>query len=275
MRLSTLIANGLLGCVLSLQALSSHATVLFKDDFESNSFSTTLSGAKWLDRSSVTVSPSVAKSGKYSAQFHFAGNSSLAESADAWSELRFDLGKQNKELWIKYDLYIPSNYAHRNASGTNNNKFIRLWGNNYDEKGKVGLSLWPNKGYSSLQGDWDEGPGIGPNGNASSNFITASDLGKWMTVKIYVKSPTSSSAPGTMKVWKNGTLVIDDTNQLKNYFSGEANAIRYGYLLGWSNSGFTQNTDLYIDNVIFGTQESDVADQAGSAPKPPVLKVTQ
>jgi len=274
MRLPTLIANSLLGCVLSFHALSGQAAVLFKDSFESRNFLTAINGARWLSQTEVTISSKVAKSGGYSAQFHFAGNPDL--NADAWSEMRFDLGVQNKELWIKFDLYIPTNYVHR-ATGTaqTNNKLLRLWGTTYDDKGKVGFSMWANHGDSLLQGDWNSGGGTGPKGNSLPNFISASDLGKWMTVKIYVKAPASDLIPGTMKLWKNGLLVIDDTNLLKDFYSGETNAFRYGYLLGWSASGFTEDTNLYIDNVIFGTQESDMADQEGRAPEPPVVNAVQ
>lgn len=276
MNFSRLANSLLLGCVLTAPIFSTHAAVLYKDDFEVGSLKYVLSAAKWLesDSANVTVSNAVVKSGRYAAKFHFAGNASLSADADAWAELRFDLGKVTNELWVKYDLYIPANYVHRKAASSNNNKFIRLWGGSYADKEKVGLSLWPNGTSSSLQADWDLGGGVGPDGQVVSSFIGASDLGKWMEVKIYVKAATASAA-GTMKVWKNGALVINNTGLMKNYYANETHGYRYGYLLGWSNSGFTQDTDLYIDNVIFGTLEADVGGAAAvtSAPQAPVLRV--
>jgi hypothetical protein len=258
-------------CVLTLQTMGSSAEVLFKDDFEGGNLAAQVASAKWLDKADVSVSSTVVKSGKYAAKFHFTGNTSADE--DSWSELRFDLGKLNTELWMQYDLYIPANYKHRGPG--NNNKFLRLWGNDYADYEKIGISTWATSSniYSSLQGDWNStGGGIGPSGDLSSDFINATDLGKWMTVKIYVKAPTAS-ARGTMKVWKNGVIKLDNTGEINNYNAANPHAYRYGYLLGWANSGFAQDTDMYIDNVVFGTKETDISATVASPPMAPTLRV--
>jgi len=242
------------------------------DGFESGDFSHA-SGGTWNSAEKVTVSSSVARTGSYAAKFHFPGNTDLA--ADAWAELRFDLAKLNTEVWFQYDLYIPSNFKHRNPSGPGNDKFLRLWGTIYDDVEKVGLSTFPNNGYSSISGEWNDkvlgltnGGGMTAYPPSSSNAITASDVGTWVTYKIYAKQSTSSSN-GTLKLWKNGTLILDATNKINNYTSSETHAFRYGYILGWSNSGYDQDTDFYLDNVVIATQESDLP--GTKAPMPPVL----
>lgn len=259
----------------SLLCLASNVTsaeVLFSDGFESGDFSHKENGGSWNSIEKVSVSTTQVRSGKYAAKFHFAGNTDL--SADAWSELRFDVGKLTTEFWMQYDLYIPSNYKHRNPSGPANDKFFRLWGNDYNDTEKVGASTFPNGGYSSLSGEWDDkvlgltnGGGMTAYPPQTSVAITSTDVGKWVTYKIYVKAATSSTT-GTLKIWKNNTLILDATNKVNDYTSGEPHAYRYGYILGWSNSGYDQDTDFYLDNVTMATKESDLG---GKAPMAPVL----
>lgn len=263
------------GCALSLQSVFSHGAVLFSDSFESGDLSKALSSAKWGGAQYVSVSKDRATDGSASAKFTFIGNSNINE--DAFSELRFDLGKAVPEVWIQYQVYVPTNYQHRNAS-PGNNKILRLWGVNYDEQEKVGLSTWPSGGYSMLQADWNtNGDGIGPKGNGARDFFSAADLGKWVTLKIQVKAPTASQN-GTMRVWKNGALVVDNNNNMNSYASSGIHAYRYGYIFGWSNSGFNETTTMYVDNVVIGTQESDLGGTTApvsSAPVAPVLRITQ
>lgn len=237
------------------------AAEIARDGFESG----TLGGTLWGDATSVTVSADRAHTGSRSAKFHFAGDPSL--DADAWSELRFDLGAVYPDLWLRYRLFIPANFTHRDATGSDNNKFIRLWGSTYDDLEKVGASTWldsPADGHSSLIVDWNShGDGIGPKGSVRERFIAAADRGTWMDVMIHATAATATTR-GTFQVWKNGTLAIDGTGTVDNYTAGGAHGYRYGYLLGWANSGFTQDTDLFIDDVVFGTTQADVAPAVGN-----------
>lgn len=258
--------------------------VLFADGFESGDFSHKQGGAAWTSMEKVTVVSSGAKSGKYAAKFHFPGNTD--PTADSWSELRFDSGKEVTEFWIQYDLFIPTNFHHRTPSGPANDKFFRLWGNTYDDIEKVGASTFPNNGYSSMYGEWDDkvlglknGGGMTAYPPQTMNAITESDVGKWVTYKIFVKAATASSN-ATLKIWKNGNLLLDDTNLINDYTSGEMHTYRYGYILGWSNSGYDEDTDFLLDNVIMATQESDLGASSssppaadGSIPNPPILTV--
>jgi polysaccharide lyase-like protein len=263
----------LINCIALLQCVPAYANVLFSDSFESG----TLNGPFWLgsDSTSVSVSTDRASSGAYSAKFTFAGSSSL--DADAFAELRFSLGKVYPELWVKYKMYIPSNYKHRNANGSDNNKMIRLWGISYNDWEKVGACTWPNSAYSLLQGDWDwpKKGLIGPYGEEYANFIDANDLGKWVEVIVHAKAATATQK-GTLQFWKNGTLIINNLGTVDNYYEGGAHGYRYGYLLGWANSGFTQTTYIYIDDVVFGTQKSDISGGTVTPLNPPTsLRVVQ
>jgi hypothetical protein len=160
-------------------------------------------------------------------------------------------------LWIAYKIYYPSNYVHRDADGTDNNKFFRLWGTDYNDKEKVGAtSENTSGGGSSVRFTWDTGTGQGPKG-PSATLVDSSNKGRWTSIKIQVVAPTARKK-GTLKMWKDGVLILNNENSVDNYNAASRHAYRYGYLLGWSNSGFSKDTYIYIDDVVFATKESDL-----------------
>ena len=64
-----------------------------------------------------------------------------------------------------------------------------------------------------------------------------------------MKAPSSATASdGIMQMWKNGDLVTNETS-LDNYGGANENYMDELYLLGWSNSGFTEETIFYLDNL--------------------------
>lgn len=263
-----LIVTFLSACISS----TGFAAVIFKDDFESGGLLTKLTAslttALWGDHPQVSVTADRAVSGSRASKFHFGSDSN-------WAELRFDLGKVYPEVWLSISMYVPSNYVHRVGGDGPNNKLLRLWGSDYNNWEKVGYSTWPDNGLSSAAADWGGGgPGVGPKGQWAGNFIGSSDLGKWMKIKVQAKAATSST-PGTLRLWKNGVLVLNDSNALNNYTEGEPHGYRYGYLLGAANSGFAATTDIYIDDVVFATTEADLGDTQTHTPQPPGSIVVQ
>jgi hypothetical protein len=249
--------------------------VIFEDSFTGGDLTKTMSGAKWGGQVNVEVIEVIEVSSVVNegvVQFSFKGSSDT--SSDAFSELRFDLGKLYPEIWLQFYMYIPLNYVHRDAIGSDNNKILRLWGSDYNNVEKIGLSTWPGSSNSSrLIADWNRGgAGIGPKGPEASSFITESDLGKWMKVRFQVIAASSLSSPGSMRVWKNDELIIDHYQAVDNFYSGEPHSYRYGYLMGWSNSGFNELTKINIDGVVFATSKDDFSDSGNllSPPNPPL-----
>ncbi len=48
---------------------------------------------------------------------------------------------------------------------------------------------------------------------------------------------------------------MNNEDQIENYAANEKHGYRFGYMLGWSNSGFNEETHLLIDNVVFSLLE--------------------
>ncbi len=224
---------------------------LFFDDFETGDLSRTENEVLYRGSTSTEVSLENKKEGTYSLKFLFKSGSS---GEDAFSEQRMSYPNTG-ELWIKYDLYIPTNYSHRQEISASNNKFLAIYKNEYSLPGfQVNWSLSPNgNGGSNLSlhryRNGTEQSTISPSGGIGDDFITADDHGKWVSITARVKAPSSeNTTDGAMQMWKDDVLVCDET-ALDMFGGNGENFMNKLYLLGWSNSGFAENTIFYIDNL--------------------------
>ena len=224
---------------------------LFFDDFEAGDLSKTENNIYYGASTSTEVSSEMKKDGTYSLKFSYSG---VPGGEDSFAEQRMSY-PNTEELWIKYDLYIPANYYHRKESGASNNKFLAVYKNEYTQPGfQVNWSLSPNEtGGSNLTlhryRNGEEQSTISPSGGIGDNFLTENDHGKWINITARVKAPGSEGATdGIMQMWKDGILVCDET-ELDMFGGVGENFMNELYLLGWSNSGFTENTNFYIDNL--------------------------
>lgn len=218
--------------------------LIFFDDLDTDPISN-----HWAYLNSVNVSANNSKSGNRALEFYFKGGD---ENTDSHAEARFDLGAKYSELTIVFDLFVPSNFNHRNAPGPDNNKFLRLWTNTYNDLEKVGVSTWSQaNGGSAIGEDFvlRQYSSMSTMITSRSDWISASDKGKWMSVKIYIKV-SNDKEPGQIKLYKNGSLFHENTQIDNNHIMGEQ-GLQFGYLLGWANSGFAEDTYMYIDNVAF------------------------
>jgi len=198
--------------------------------------------------------------------FFFGGDPDLTD--DAMAEQRFKLGAVYKTLWIKYRLFIPLNYYHRDAISSDNAKgYVMLWSGPYQgQNNQVATSWWPLEDGSTYMGTkWKD------NGKPySQHFFTDSrgvsrpkaidlenDLGKWQDFVIGFRIADIGQSNGAIQVWKNGALMHSHID-IANWGADESlNGIESGYLLGWANAGFNEDTTLLIDDFMVGeTAES-------------------
>ena len=247
--------------------------LFFEDGFSSGDLSYTQSDASWLSPNTGNTATTgddievVAGRGNpgYALEFTFGGNSDPDDVALA--EMRFDLGGNYTEITVEFDLYIPDGtegygsaaYEHRDSAFSDNNKLIRLWPDSaegYSDREKIGCSLFlgDSTDASKVRGEWNVAEPAGydftERGQVRTAFIDLDDHGTWVTVKMYCKAATAV-AKGSQRIYKNGVLVIDNTDEVDNYNASSPHSWRYGYLLGAANSGFTLTTKLWIDNVKF------------------------
>ena len=100
--------------------------------------------------------------------------------------------------------------------------------------------------------------GGGPNGQydaASINpVISSTEIGAWITWNYYCKASTSDSAnDGAIKWGKNGVW-LDQLTNVDLHFNN-VRGWENGYLMGWHNTGYTNNTLFDLDEIEFDTTE--------------------
>jgi hypothetical protein len=254
--------------------IASDAQELFFDDFSSGDLSKVQNGVKWAGSTRSAVYTGFGRSDNRSLRMQF---EAAAPGSDSFAEQRFDLGlgKNYTDVTIEWWVFYPNGteglgprFIHRNES-PGNNKLFRLWKGNRSD-GNDGYSQATHKhGVSTLQSsnaagnerayvEWSDGGEMDSNGshyNTSAargveNFITDAYRGRWIQMKIVNRSATAANNDGVIEVWRDGIRVMN-ANTLDSYATVGAagNGFDFGYIMGWANSGFTENTYLYIDDV--------------------------
>lgn len=237
--------------------------LVYFDDFESAQPGESVvgrgaSGFTWSDAANVAASDENAASGTRAARFTFS-----AGEGESWSQLWFDLGGDHRAVTLAFRLYLPNGEeayggaAHRLRNRANN-KLFRLWPDSpaaYGSGEKLGASTWgsdDDDAAATMMGDWSEDgtAAVGPGFTVApvASFFGASDRGQWMDLRIEIVAPTAKgSGPAALRTWKNGVLVSEETPD--DFTEGEPHAYRFGYLLGTANSGFDEETLLFVDDV--------------------------
>ena len=237
------------------------AAVFFQDNFESGNLSYSESDTHWGGSSHgpedlVEVSNDRAHSGSYSLKFHYEGGPS---GDDAWAEQRFVFGNNKTNFYIRFYIYFPSNFTVRNDS-PNNNKAIVVWGDNYSSKGAQGQEftanafvpkahkVWVGGGWElSCDGGFGNIESIDGIGHWSMSNLT---LRQWICFEYHFKAD-SGSGDGAMEFWVDGVKQYGGTNLTWIGATCSPSYFNAGYLLGWANSGYAEDTDIFIDDVVF------------------------
>jgi hypothetical protein len=252
---------------------SACAEQFFADDFESGTIGNVInstptigeSGSTWgkpqtMGSDSVSISDSIAHSGSKSLRFHYSG---VSDGSDNWVEQRFHFAAQHKHVFMRFYIYFPdgnetwgeNKYYHRDSSGTDNNKFWRMWALDY-KAGSVhtGYMFYPlDGGVSKIkEKHYSEGTESEYSTHDAGWYINDDALGRWICFEFETKLNTPGELDGITRMWVDNILIHEKTDC--NYSSlGETstNFIQNGYLMGWSNSGFTTDTNIYIDDIVF------------------------
>ena len=104
---------------------------------------------------------------------------------------------------------------------------------------------WPNTGTGPW-GQWGTKPSIST--GAWHEFVFHGKLATW--------TGGSPNNDAVIEAWMDGTqffssyplaAILSGTTEADNYFND-------GYLMGSANSGFTDDTALYIDNLVMSTE---------------------
>jgi hypothetical protein len=237
---------------------------VFRDDFETGRLNTARNGYRWGESRGhpgelPVITDELAHSGRNSLKFTFIGSPDPRD--DAWSEQRFVLGDSLKDVTIEWYQYYPdgrdghgAKYVHRRAQGPTNNKLLSLWSEDYQRYGVAALleteGAGPDPTVVNKFGARG-GRGVGNYGTPVwRSGITDGYRGRWIRYRRRVKVASSAMArDGISQLWVDDALVIDARNLPLYPRDGGGAYIRYGYLMGWANTGFDRTTYTYIDDV--------------------------
>jgi hypothetical protein len=185
------------------------------------------------------------------------------------------LGAGLPEFWIEYYIYLPNGnegfgsakFVTRQPEGcTSNNtnlKVFRMWGESYSNPTdqKVGLDIWKGDEKLRTSAGWT-GRGLGQYGGALNNFVSDAYRGRWVQIRLHARVADSQEASnGVIQAWVDGVLFsdLDDVplaSEGNDPRTGEP-LVRYfrkGYLMGWANAGFDEETYVFIDDLrVYGS----------------------
>jgi hypothetical protein len=251
-----------------LISLSANAQPIFYDGFESGNTSHSVGGFRWQknNRTSVVSADGVvwnngpknvpisegknwsAHDGKFSLRFRYPA---AAAGKDGMAEQRFVIGAAQSDVWIQYWVRVPPNYWHRDEKPSNN-KWLALWTNKYSTPAFTIWSLWSDgAGGSDLT--WS-GTGARGHQDRFKAFIKPADAGRWMQFVARVKlSSAQDQADGIIQAWRRwqedpAFTLLQSRKDLIIWPSAGPLGFTTGYLLGWANSGYDEETEFLIDD---------------------------
>ena len=226
------------------------------------------------------------------------------EGVNTWSEQRFKinqsvLGKKGlSEIWIQYDLFIPSNFRLLDAKPESANHFggghkvlalyadayshpntTMIFGQLFARKNKKGEPFYDGNAYSNgTLSTYKTGERVftqlGIDESREKAWIFADrDLGKWQRRTFHFKFPASeASNDGMIQAWAqraDGTVssVVDMTGG--KFYGYEQNYFNAGYFNGWCNDGMNGETHFVLDNVIITDNPENLDGAAFTKTNPP------
>src|SRR3990167_5171063 len=262
--------------VLAPVTIVSAASPVFSDNFDTGAKAGSAGGYGWTGGGGISVSTDTAQSGSHSLRFQFTGK---ADCEDSTAQQPFTLNNL-PEVWIEYYFRVPygaegdgsaAPFYHRSQSACGpgktptNNKFLRVWGTDYnDNDPKFGASFTADgtTGNSNLYIEWNQWKD-----NDTVNFLNSGQpldsrwypwvseaasgalkKGQWNRIQWHGKLASADNiGNGLIELWVNNVLKVSVANRdffpLLNppYFTD-------GYLMGAANSGYTETTNFYIDD---------------------------
>lgn len=278
-------------CLSSLLFLAMSGAVtaapLFFDSFESGDLSKTNSeGFRWLSPNKTSVVSSEAIDGSRTLRF-------LYPATNYMSEQRFDLGGAYRDIWFQYWLRVPTNYSHA-AENPTNRKLFALWMDGYSSKGNgptIAWEFWRDSGGGSIVAFHYSAGGykvMGPHLQYTPFISVPGDRGRWMEITLHVKaSSNSTSEDGVIEMWRRWQGESDSQRKLIHRTtnadiaapSGGPNGWAAGYIMGWANVAYSQDTQWLLDSFTVST--SSLLDSSGGGasggvpPAAPNLRLEQ
>jgi hypothetical protein len=229
---------------------------------------------------SVTVTDDIAHAGTKCLDFFWPGK---ALGGMGGAEQRFVCPGEHRGLWLDFWIYLPdgtdgwNEFEHRdNYPQSNNNKFIDLWGRAYTGVNSVLLGWSSNtphpdvsRNLANIESSWGsdnvecatsttvgiwQSCGSGPGWNDSGTW-PGPLLGRWVRVRAHALLATDEhSSDGVLHLEIDGedygTRTALPMSAIAPY-----NYLKRGYLFGYANTGFDNDTHAFLDDFAIYTSD--------------------
>lgn len=257
--------SAFLSFVCLVVAVPGYGRVLFSDGFESGDRLAQQGGFAWkdsgrnvyIDRDPETGRRVPAFRGHDALGFTYRGK---PDGKDSTAQQNFNLGEPKRNLWIRYFVRIPTNFVHRRQQfGSTNNKWLALWSDQYRGAGEGILIVWEYWPSRSVPGGSEIAYHFVHQGKPSSHlgrtqFIGPEMRGQWIEFVHHVRFPRGPNTDdAVIQMWMRpvGTreyTVLHDAHDVPARYTGGPLGFTKGYLFGWANSGFSQDTTFVVDD---------------------------
>jgi len=197
-----------------------------------------------------------AKDGDYSLSIEYPAGAHMAEQ-------RFSFSDPQTDFWLRYWIKVPENYSHGVGGGSAvNNKFLSIWTDGYSQAGQ-GSTFWlsmESAGGGNTNLAFTSTIGHGTSSQVMVQYTpfidVATDRGRWMQMVVHLVAETSDgAADGIVQTWRrwenetNFTQLHDANNRQLRIPPNGPTGFAFGYLLGWANGTYSENTYWLIDDV--------------------------
>ena len=204
----------------------------------------------------TTFSNTMSHSGSMSCKMHWTPGE--YGFPDDMGQVNYSAVGSGGEIWARGYYYFPTGFSFNNQSGGwGVIKTLRLYSNSnpansiFIETGQTpGLIVLSNE----TGGRQSDTTGVTYNTN------TKVDIGAWQSLEIYVKFAADSS--GIIRIWKNGTLVLQDTGHPTSQGGGGSGTM--SYVMSYWNSGCPATQDEYLDDFTWTSDTPSNVDAAGN-----------
>lgn len=261
------------------------ATPVFSDGFENDGSTKSISVTSSVFSSSMTVGADQngygwqdavnAKievgGGRVSGDALLLRHPAQADGDDSTAQIDFVFGADLDEVWVEYWMMLPTNYFHRDSTGTDNNKFFQVWSGPRSSQ-NVAAVFETQKSIDGQAGESKVHLVItnqDPDDVATWDFpddphFTLSEQGVWIRLRWHLKVGTAQDIQadaydGVAEVWEDSTQIFGPgpyerkngefedgvnlyaLNDVDNFFD----QLR---ILGACNSGYDNDTDFLFDD---------------------------
>lgn len=193
---------------------------------------------------------------------------------ESWAEQRFAMNQDGvgyDVIWIGYWIRVPHNFEHASGSGSpSNNKWLAVWMDGYSQHGTGSTAVfntWSAREHEDSAAratiSASNAGGAGHHRGIDDFILPSRDQGRWMyTVHRLTVGSGAGTADGTAHWWRQWAdadepeLVASVTDYDFETPDGSdaPQGWNEGYVLGWSNPNYAEETEFLVDEFALATE---------------------